>query len=102
VKTKRKGKSIAITFDNRREAANVLGAMGLLKTAEHLHKLQDLADLDGMTPAAIFRLRGIGVETLAELKAEDPKIIAYVAEVSAERVALWLACETPNDKRIYQ
>ena len=85
---------MTITFDNRRESAAVLRQFGATKSADHLDDLENLVTLPGMTAAVISRLRGIGVSTLTELKDEDPKIIAYVAEVSAVRVAQWLGIES--------
>lgn len=56
--------------------------------------MSDLTTLPGMTAQAAERLAVYRIRTRADLHEQicyQPKIVAYIADVSLERVTLWLA-----------
>jgi hypothetical protein len=54
----------------------------------------DLITLPGMTPDAASRLISLAIRNRTDLHEQicyQPKVVAYIAEVSLQRVTQWLA-----------
>jgi polyhydroxyalkanoate synthase len=58
--------------------------------AERSRDERDLQRIAGVGPAYEERLRGAGIETLADLGGADPDALADEIDVSAERVRDWV------------
>ena len=56
--------------------------------------MDDLTTLPGMTPQDAQRLMSHGIRSRTDLHEQicyQPKVVAYIAEVSRQRVTQWLA-----------
>ena len=100
------GKKSTVTIEfrpgSRVEQIAFMRAFGMNGSADALEQLQRMDDLCGADVAR--RLRGYGIRTPEQLLVEDEKLLAYIAQVSLNRVTQWRQSVTaeiaPSDAEI--